>query len=56
MTNKDFVQWLAKSTKAPTGAIGAELNTLAEISGKWNAEDKAAAKDYLSAARKLQQR
>lgn len=56
MTNKDFVQWLAKSTRAPTGALGAELNTLAEISGKWNAEDKAAAADYLSAARKLPQR
>jgi hypothetical protein len=56
MTNGDFVKWLAKATRAPTGAIGGQINTLAEISSKWEGEDKAAAEAYLTAARKLQQR
>lgn len=54
MTHPGFVKWLAKASAAPVGAIGAELNTLTEISGRWNTDDREAAQDYLKSARELE--
>jgi hypothetical protein len=54
MTNKDFVKWLAKTTDAPVGAVSASLNTLTQISSKWQDADREAAEAYITAARKLE--
>lgn len=53
MTNPKFVKWLGEATMVPTGAIGAQLATLAGISGSMQGEDRAAVEDYLNAARRL---
>ena len=52
MSNPDFVKWLARATKAPTGTIAGELNTLGQISSKWEEADKKAAAAYVKAASK----
>lgn len=51
MTNPEFVSWLAKSTQAPSGSLPALLTSLANTSKSWNERDRAAAQDYISAAR-----
>lgn len=50
MTNPKFVKWLAKATQAPTGAIPAELNTLAQMD--MEPDDQAALQEFVKAARK----
>lgn len=52
MTHGPFVKWLAETTKAPVGAITGKLNTLAQTSAKWEAEEREAAEAYLKEARK----
>lgn len=56
MTNPGFVTWLAQSSRAPSAALPAAIQTLSNISGKWETEDRAAAEDYIKAARQGLQR
>ncbi len=45
MTNPTFVKWLAKTTRAPTEQLPAQLNTLSSISKNFSPDDKQAVQD-----------